>query len=139
VQLFGHRRRLRDHSSDPWDATGWFFIPHGTCGTVIAGDMTGQRFHWTAASAGPTWGDNSSTSTETWLVPNFVHTNMCDATIPSACSNSGASCRTSPHWAVSSTGKNFEIDVEPNNTFTTNLKLFCENPRVDCVASPKCQ
>ena len=130
------KRATHCSTSDPWDATGWFFIPHKTCSTVITGNMTGQTFHWTAASASITWG--SSSSAESWLVPNFAHNNMCNAFIPPSCSNAGASCRTSPHWAVSSSTKDFEIDVDPNNTFDTNRSFNCGHGRNDCVAF-RCQ
>ena len=124
------KRATHCSANDPWDATGWFFVAHGQCSTVITGNMTGQRFHWTAASAGPTWG--STDPAETWLVPNFGHTNLCLDVIPSSCSNAGASCRSSPHWAVSSSARDLEIDIEPNNSFATNIFL---NPRGDDVVA----
>jgi hypothetical protein len=133
IDVIFETTKRADHcgTSDPWDATGWFFVAHNTCSTVIQGDMTGQTFHWTAASAGPTWG--STSSAETWLVPNFVHTNYCDAWIPTACTSPGNSCRTSPHWAVSSNQKNWEIDVDDNNTFHSNRRANC-NSQPGCVA-----
>jgi hypothetical protein len=134
IDVIFETTKRADHcgESDPFDATGWFFVAHGQCSTVITGDMTGQRFHWTAASGGPTWG--STDPAETWYVPNFGHTNFCDSFIPSVCASPGNSCRISPHFAVSSTTRDLEIDIRPNNSFVTNLFFNCAHGRNDCVA-----